>query len=82
MAKKISKVRMQVRLGDIYRKIVTGDSPEINHIERFTFHAGTLVVKFDNYERKKFDCASKNGIFDEKLLRNAIKEINKYISEV
>ena len=76
------KIRTQVRLGDVYRKIVTGDLPEINHIERFTFHAGTLVVKFDNYERKRFDCASENGIFDEKLLREAIKTINKYISEV
>ncbi len=81
MAKKV-KIRTQLRLGDVYRKIVTNDLVEIKHIDKFTFHAGTLVVKFDNYERRKFDCVNNNGVFDEKLLRNAIKEINKYISEV
>ena len=81
MAKKI-KMRTQLRLGDVYRKLVTDELVKINHIEELRLRGGNLVVKFDTYERRRYNCLNENGTFDEKLLRNAIKEVNKYISEV
>ena len=81
MAKKI-KMRTQLRLGDVYRKLVTDELVKINHIEELRLRGGNLVVKFDTYERRRYNCLSESGAFDEKLLRNAIKEVNKYISEV
>lgn len=80
MAKKI-KERVQVRLGDIYRKAVTGDTPPIKGIERIMFTHGTLIVRYRDYNTQSFDC-TKDSFFNEKLLKDAIKTINKYISEV
>ena len=81
MAKKI-KMRTQLRLGDVYRKLVTDELVKINHIEDLRLRGGNLVVKFDTYETNKYHCLDEIGVFNEKLLRDAIKEVNKYISEV
>lgn len=78
---KVRKERVQIRLGDIYRKAVTGDMPPIKNITRTTFVHGTLIVRYEDFSTMSFDCTT-NLIFDEKKLKEAVKEINKYISEV
>lgn len=76
------KIRKQLRLGDIYRYIVTGDMPAISRVEYVHFTAGKIVIKMDNYSVHEFNCVSENGLHNEKALREAIKKVNKIISEV
>lgn len=85
MAKKVKqfkKPRVQIRLGDIYRYIVTGELAPIHRINSIYFKKGTLVLDLDNFCTYTFAVSNENGTQDEKLLRSAIKEINKLILEV
>ena len=81
MGKKVN-IRKQIRLGDIYKYIVTGELVPIKKVNSIYFKNGELVVDFDNFMVYTFPTTSVNGTHDEKALRNAVKEINKKISEV
>lgn len=76
-----NKIRKQVRLGDIYRFIVTDKLTPVTGIQSLYFSDGRLVVEYD-FDCRMYDCSGENGVFDETGLREAIKQINKYITEV
>lgn len=76
------KIRKQLRLGDIYRYIVTGEIPEISKLESMYFKSGSLIVHVNPFAKYKFNCVNHSGTHDEKALRQAVKEINKILSEV
>lgn len=76
------KIRKQLRLGDIYRYIVTGDMPPIARVRDVHYFRGKIIVKMDNFSTHEFNCVTENGLQNEKVLRAAIKQVNKFISEV
>lgn len=80
MAKR--KERTQLRLGDVYRYIVTGELTPIVNLENMRFHNGMIIIQVPMFHEYGFNCVGQNGTHDEKALRAAIKEINKIISEV
>ena len=80
--KMFKKPRIQIRLGDIYRYIVTGELTPIHRINSISFKNGNLVVDLDNFCTYAFTVSNENGTQDEKMLRSAVKEINKLILEV
>lgn len=77
-----NKIRKQLRLGDIYRYLFTGELPEIAHIKELYFVGNNIEINYDDFVRFSYNCNGRNGTFDEKALREAVKQINKYITEV
>lgn len=70
------KIRVRLCLKDIYRYIVTGLSEPIMGIERWTATEKVIHVKYENGRIKHYKAST------EKDRKNALKIINKYISEV
>ena len=73
----MSKLRTRLCLKDIYRYIVTGDKVEILGLNDFEANRTEIKVMYEGRRRySKFKAAN------EDARRDAIKVINKYISEV
>lgn len=77
-----TKFRKQLRLGDIYKYIVTGELTPIANLDTICFREGKLFAIVKSCMMYTFDCITANGTHDEKSLREAVKSINKIISEV
>jgi hypothetical protein len=74
MAKK--KLRVRLCLKDIYRYLAIGEITEIDGIEKWTAKLHSITVIYESGRRKIYRTRTE----DER--REAIKIINKYISEV
>ena len=68
--------RIQIRVSDIYRYIVTGEIREIDGILQYCANKSHIMVKFEG--RRNFKKYFANT---EENRRKAVKEINKKIGE-
>ena len=73
---KIVKMRVRLCLKDIYRYIAIGEDVKIDGIYKWKASKTTINVMYENGRRKTYITRNE----DER--KNAIKIINKYISEV
>lgn len=68
--------RIQIRVSDIYRCIVTGETREIDGILQYAASKSNILVKFEGRRNfKKYVANTEEG------RRKAVKEINKTIGE-
>lgn len=70
------KLRVRLCLKDIYRYLAIGEKQEILGINKWTATLKSLTIVYENGRRKVYRTR------DEDERKNAIKIINKYISEV
>ena len=70
------KVRVRLCLKDIYRYMAIGHTVDIDGIYKWSATLKSITVVYSNRERHVFKTK------DEAERRDAIKIINKYISEV
>lgn len=73
----MSKLRVRLCLKDIYRYIAIGKGVAILGIDTWTATKTCINVKFEGNRHVKYYKTS-----DEDSRREAIKKINKYITEV
>lgn len=73
----MNKLRVRICLKDIYRYIAIGKGVSILGIDAWTATVSAIHVKYEGERRIKHYKTP-----DEISRRNAIKQINKYISEV
>lgn len=71
-----NKMRVRLCLKDIYRFIVTELAEPIDGIERWTATINKIFVRYENGRTKTYRAKT------EKERKEALKIINKYISEV
>ena len=71
------KFRVRLCLKDIYRFIAIGKAVTILGIDAWTATTNAIYVKYEGDRRTK-----RYKTVDEDARREAIKQINKYISEV
>jgi hypothetical protein len=70
------KIRLRICLKDIYRYIAIGEDVEILGIYKWRATKTGILVVYENGRRKTYKATTEDD------LKNAIKIINKYISEV
>ena len=70
------KIRLRICLKDIYRYIAIGEDVEILGIYKWRATKTAILVVYENGRRKTYKA------INEEERKDAIKIINKYISEV
>lgn len=72
----IKSRRIQIRVSDIYRYIVTGETREIEGITHYTASKTHIAVRFEGRVTYRRYVAN-----TEKLRRQVVKDINKRLGE-